>query len=189
MEKEFDLVICDTYGHLTKKGKIKKFSSMKKRDEYIRGIAEKLEEAKKLLKKGRESGNAIVGADAFSFTSLGENVFGRDNTKRYLVWNKDVDVTEGYTEDLAFFAWTVAGKGWIFNLKEGKSFFRGEYFGDREHFQDAESVCRDIVKAFSNEGGKVLDVTEHKGSIIKDVVEAEKREYVHLEEVLSLGVK
>src|SRR5699024_3932739 len=111
MEKEFDLVICDTYGHLTKKGKIKKFSSMKKRDEYIRGIAEKLEEAKKLLKKGRESGNAIVGADAFSFTSFGENVFGRDNTKRYLVWNKDVDVTEGYTEDLAFFAWTVAGKG------------------------------------------------------------------------------
>jgi len=188
MEKDFDLIICDTYGHFAKKS-VGKFSSVKKRDEYIRDIAVKLEEAKKLLKKGKESGNAIVGADAFSFTSLGENVFGRDNTKRYLVWNKNKEVSKGYTKDLVFFAWAVGGKGWIYNLKEGLSFFKGEYFEDGEQYQDAESVCRDIVRTFSNEGGKVLVVTDHKGSIIKDVVESEKREYVQLDEVLEHGVK
>lgn len=181
MKKEYDLIICDTLGHLS--GEDVKFKSMKERDAYIKKVGELLIENKERLKQGKESGNAIVGANSFSFSSLGELVFGKENTKRFLVWNKDEESEKGYIDSLAFFGWAVAGKGWIFNLQEGKKFFRGEYLETEYKYKTPLEVTRDIVRTFSNEGGKVLNIALFSEDVIKEAVELEGREYI------GLGVK
>jgi len=183
MEKDFDLLICDTYGHLS--GDIMdKFTDTKKRDDFIREVGMKLDQYKTYLKKGKESGNALIGADVFSFTSLGESVFGRDYTKRFLVWNKKTEELGKYTDNLAFFGCAVTGSGWIFNLKEGKSFFRGEYLETENAFKTPEDVIRDMVNTFSNKGGKVLVVELRDVSKLKKVIEEEGRVFVSSEELV-----
>src|SRR5699024_2883472 len=181
MEREFDLILCDTLGHLSGEDK-PRIKNIKEQDEYIKKVGEILQENKGRLKKGKESGNAIFGADAFSFSSLGELVFGRDNTKRFLVWNKDEETEQGYTEELAFFGWAVAGTGWIFHLQEGK-FFKGEYLETEERYKTSLEVTKEIIKTFSNEGGKVLNIELFNEDVIKEAVESEGREYV------GVGVK
>lgn len=178
MKKDIELLLCDTFRQLTGGSEIV-FKDSDDRDNHIVEVAKKLEKVKGRLKKGKESGNAIIGADNFSFSSLGTNVFGQELTKRFMVWNRiPEEGLKKYSDRSVFFAWAVGGSKWIFNLGEGRKFFRGEYLEREGMYETEKDIIRDLVQRFTNEGGNVLNIELHDNTLIKEVVEEEGRNYI-----------
>ena len=183
VNRDISLIICDTYGYLTNDSNVKTFENSEDRDRYIKEVQVKLSNSLKFLKRGDETGSAIVGADVFSMESLGEKVFGKGKDKRVLVWNRDLNkhTNRGYTNNRAYFMWGIIGKRWIHHLLEGETMFRGEFLQSKG-CKTSLDLVRSIIRRFSNKGCKVMEITLHKDSVIQEAVNLEGREYVEYRE-------
>lgn len=183
-----DLIICDTFGYFTKGVRGVTHTDRVKRGNYIKQVQELIKGNLKHVKRGKETGNVLVGVDIFSFSSLGEDLFKKENAKRALVWNRDLKGTKrGYTGDRAFYMWGVVDRGWIYHLQGDERFFRGEYLEVGEDFSKPEDVVRDMVRRFTNDGGKVLELILGNKTVVEQVVKEEGREYVGIEGDIDVG--
>jgi len=176
-----DLVLCDTFGHLTENGELERFKDKEQRDRYIKEMQQHVTNLKDYLRDDVTVGSMLVGVDTFSMTSLGKSVFG-DNAKRVLVWNKDLEVTNhvGYLPVRAYFMWGFNKRGWIYNLQEKEHFFNGEFLQSEKQgsYRTPFQVVQSMIRRFSNENSRVLELNPRKGSVIERVVCQEDREYI-----------
>lgn len=183
-QQEVGLILCDTFRYLTTEKESLTFNSGEERDKYIFDVRDKLEKAQKFLQKGKETGSTLVGINAFSASTLGDELFGKGNDKRVVVWNKDLEplADKDYTDNRAFFQWGVSGKGWVFNLPEDEKLFTGEFLQSEEANNTALLFTRNLIRRFSNEGSTILEVNVHEGSVIKEAAILEGRKYKSFKE-------
>lgn len=182
--KGYDLIICDTYGYLVDGESKVQFTTKEDRDSHIKEVQERVVNTLGKLKKGEETGNVLLGVNSFSFSSLGEDIFKKENAKRVIVWNREKEGgnTE-YLDSRVYFMWGVVNRGWIYNLQGDERFFRGEFLEEVDKYNTALDVVRDMVRRFTNEGGKVLEIDIGHKTVVQEAVELEGREYDVMGEV------
>lgn len=178
VDEGYDLIICDTYGYLVDGESKILFDTKEERDKHITDTQKRVKNELSKLKSGKETGNVLVGVNVFSFSSLGEDLFKKENAKRALVWNREKESgKEQYQDSRIYFMWGVVNRGWIFNLQEGENFFRGEFLEKEGKYETALDVVRDMVRRFTNDGGKVLEIDNGHKTVVQEAVELEGREY------------
>lgn len=174
----YDLIICDTYGYLVDGERRFNFKDKDERDSHIKKVQTLVKEYLDKLKKGEESGTVLVGVDVFSFSSLGEDLFKKENAKRALVWNREVQGGEKeYKDSRVYFIWGVPNRNWIFHLQGEEKFFRGEFLQEEGKYETPLEVVREMVRRFTNEGGSVLEIDLGFKTIVEEAVKFEGRKY------------
>lgn len=177
-DNSVDLLFFDPFNRLGSKELT--FKTPEERDKYISRVQEWLKLAyTKLNPKG---GNMIIGANSFSITSFGDDLFPREDVKRMLSWYRETErgelpVERGYIPTVVPFLWGVRGRPWTHNLIDGEKFFDGEFKVNNGKENDPKSVAVEVVRRFTNEGDVVLEVFG-KGSPVKEAVEELGRGYL-----------
>lgn len=173
-----DLIFFDPFNRIGDKEMT--FSTPAARDKYIQRVQGWIVFAHDKLR--RNGGNMVIGANVFSISSFGNNIFPEDSTKRLLTWFSETERGElpterGYIPTTIPFIWGVKGTPWVFNLEEGEKFFTGEFNFPKGKERCRKELIRSVLHRFSNEGQTVLEIMG-KGTPVEEIAGEMGRNYV-----------
>lgn len=174
-----NLLIADPWRFLNTNKEVTGLSR-EKRDKYIKKVQKDILSAYDCLAAKPEGGNMLIGADVFSISSFGNNLFPEETIKRLLVWRRNMLIPPAgeqkeYLDASRWFIWGIRDRNWKFNLLEDETYFDSCFYSDAN---DPLKVAKEMVKRFSNEGDTVLVLNDYAGSVLKEAIESEGRVYI-----------